>query len=76
MVDAAQVLLDEFIHPEKCGYNVRFDTLACSVSHSTPVGADSVQVKQDCRGGLYPSALSAGCDQPAGPWPSLFPRVQ
>jgi hypothetical protein len=19
--------------------------------------------------------LSAGCDQPAGPWPSLFPRV-
>jgi len=37
------------------------------------VGADSVPVKQDFRGGLDPSAaLSAGCDQPAGPWPSLF----
>jgi hypothetical protein len=59
LVDAAQVLLDELIHPEKCWHKVRFDTLACSVSHSTPVGADSVPVKQDCRGGLYPSACSA-----------------
>jgi hypothetical protein len=59
LVDAAQVLLDELIHPEKCGYNVRFGALACSVSRSTPVGGDSVAVKQGCRGGLYPSACSA-----------------
>ena len=57
--NAAQVLLDELIYPEKCWHKVRFDTLACSVSHSTSVGADSVPVKQDCRGGLYPSACSA-----------------
>ena len=68
VVDAAQVLLDQLIHPQTCGYNVRFDTLACSVSRFTPVGADSVAVKQGCRGGLDPIARSAaGCDQPAGP---------
>ena len=44
--NAAQVLLDELIYPEKCWHKVRFDTLACSVSHSNPVGADSVPVNR------------------------------
>ena len=45
---------------------MRFDTLACTDSRSTPVGADSVAVKQGCRGGsVSERVLSAGCDQPA-----------
>jgi hypothetical protein len=66
-VDAAQVLLDDPIHPQKCGYNARFDTLACSVSRSTP-GVNSVAVNRVvgavC---VYERVLSAGYDQPAGP---------
>src|SRR5260370_35806949 len=38
---------------------MHFDTLACSVSHSTPVGADSVAVERGCRGGPDPCACSA-----------------
>jgi hypothetical protein len=37
LVDAAQVLRDELIQPEKYRQNVRFDALACSVSRYTPV---------------------------------------
>src|ERR1700732_38905 len=66
LVDASQVLLDVLIPPEQCRENMRFDALACSVSPFAPAGADSVEVKQGCRGGLGPSArFAAGCDQPA-----------
>ena len=64
---------------------MRFDALACSVSRSTPVGADSVAVKPRDLNTAESSGLSrrsgservlrAGCEQPAGPWRSLVPLV-
>jgi hypothetical protein len=55
LVDAAQVLLDELIHPEKCGLERAFRYVGVFGYPLHPDGADPIAVKQDCCDGLDPS---------------------